>query len=462
VTTILPENKSFENERKILITRFLKDHHIGKMLNQCNFRKTKGIPCLHLLEFLILLVFSGKNLYRILAAKNRDSFEFHKDCVYRFLNDCHYNWRKFLLMIGSSVIRNYLAPLTSEKRVNVFIVDDSLYSRSRSKAVELLARVKDHVANKYVKGFRMLTLGWSDGNTFLPLAFTLLSSADESNRLCGVASHIDKRTNGYARRKEAQFKSTDALINLLKQAQSYMIPASYLLFDSWFAFPSVICKIRELKIHTICMLKALPKIYYGYGDKRLNLKSLYAAVKKKRGRAKTLASVIVTIGYKEDGTPIQAKILFVRDKNRSREWLALLSTDIELQDEEIVRIYGKRWDIEIFFKMAKSHLRLAKEFQGRSYDSMVAHTTIVFIRYIILALESRCGQDQRTIGELFFACCDELKDLSLIEALQRVFTLLQSSLQACFQATEAEIRKLLAFLIDALPKCFKEKLAFCS
>jgi len=66
-----------------------------------------------------------------------------------------------------------------------------------------------------------------------------------------------------------------------------------------------------------------------------------------------------------------------------------------------VRIYGKRWDIEVFFKMCKSYLNLSKEFQGRSYDCMVAHTTIVFTRYIMLALERRNGNDLRTLGELF-------------------------------------------------------------
>jgi len=34
--------------------------------------------------------------------------------------------------------------------------------------------------------------------------------------------------------------------------------------------------------------------------------------------------------------------------------------------------------LEIFFKISKSNLNLEKEFQGRSYDSIVAHTTIVF------------------------------------------------------------------------------------
>lgn len=54
--------------------------------------------------------------------------------------------------------------LTSDERVNILIVDDSFYDRSRSKSVELLARVKDHTDNRYKKGFRMLTLDWSDGN----------------------------------------------------------------------------------------------------------------------------------------------------------------------------------------------------------------------------------------------------------------------------------------------------------
>ena len=53
------------------------------------------------------------------------------------------------------------------------------------------------------------------------------------------------------------------------------------------------------------------------------------------------------------------RIVFVPgDKNRGR--LALLCTDTALADEEIIRLYGKRWDIEVFFKMCKQHLRGAK------------------------------------------------------------------------------------------------------
>lgn len=113
--------------------------------------------------------------------------------------------------------------------VNVLIIDDSLYSRNRSKAVELIARVKDNVSGKYVKGFRLLTPGWYDGNTFLPLGFTLLSFANEENKLCTSNNSTDRRTNGAKLRKEAILKYPAAMLNLIKKAVEYGIPASYVL-----------------------------------------------------------------------------------------------------------------------------------------------------------------------------------------------------------------------------------------
>lgn len=44
---------------------------------------------------------------------------------------------------------------------------------------------------------------------------------------------------------------------------------------------------------------------------------------------------------------IPVKIVFVRNRNKWRECLYILSTDIELSDAEIVRIYGNRWSIGV-------------------------------------------------------------------------------------------------------------------
>jgi IS4 transposase len=57
--------------------------------------------------------------------------------------------------------------------------------------------------------------------------------------------------------------------------------------------------------------------------------------------------------------------------------------DVFILDEEVVQLYGKRWDIGVFFKTVKSYLKLTGECYSRSYDVLVAHTIVVFSRYIL-------------------------------------------------------------------------------
>ena len=73
----------------------------------------------------------------------------------------------------------YFDILTDRSRFKALVLDDSVIERSRSKAVELLAFVFDHVIGKSVRGFNLLTLGWTDGFSFIPVAFNMLSSAKQ-------------------------------------------------------------------------------------------------------------------------------------------------------------------------------------------------------------------------------------------------------------------------------------------
>jgi hypothetical protein len=81
-------------------------------------------------------------------------------------------------------------------------------------------------------------------------------------------------------------------------------------------------------------------------------------------------------------------------------------------EEEIIRIYGKRWGIEVFFKMCKSYLKLTGECRSMSYDAMTAYVAIVFARYVMLSSENRVRTNERTFGELFYEVCDELPDIT--------------------------------------------------
>lgn len=143
------------------------------------------------------------------------------------------------------------------------------------------------------------------------------------------------------------------------------------------------------------------------------------------------------------------------NRNKKSEWLAILSTDCALSEQEIIRIYGMRWDIEVFFKTTKSLLKLQKEFQGRSYDLMISRTTIVFSRFILLSWQNRCHTDHRTLGGMFYELCDEVNELDWAVALTDLFKIFDDVLQQTTKRLNQLIKSQLAQWMAGLPNYIK-------
>ena len=392
----------------------LKELQIGKLLRKSNITKSCGISAYEVFQFLLLLAFQGKNLFRFLNSKHKDQ-AVSKNTYYRFLNETSYNWSRFLLLLAVKVTTTFHS-LTRPERVKVLVLDDSVIKRNRSKAVELLARVWDHVEHKYQKGFTLLTLGWSDGYSFIPTGFNMLSSAKKSNRYQEISDTLDHRTNGFKARKESMMQKTDAAILLIKNTLNAGIKADYVLMDTWFTTEPMLKEILLLGIDVIGMVKQL-KQRYTYCGKQYTLPELKRFVRFE-GAKNIFGSLVVTT---KTGIPV--KIVFVRNRNKKSECLYILSTNCSLDNGEIVRIYGNRWSIECFFKSSKSFLKLGTEFQSRTYDAMVSHTAIVFTRYTILEWIRRNQNDQKTYGELFFMFCEDIQDMDLTNALQSLMAL---------------------------------------
>lgn len=408
-------NQMTQNENtKNQFSCAIKELQIGKLLRKSNITKNCGISAYEIFQFLLLLVFQGKNLFRFLNSKHKEQ-AVSKNTYYRFLNETSYNWSRFLLLLAVKVT-SVFDRLTRPERIKVLVLDDSVIKRNRSKNVELLAKVYDHVEHRFQKGFTLLTLGWSDGYSFIPVGFNLLSSASQSNRYQEISETVDHRSNGYKARKESMMSKTDAAILLVKKALSAGITADYILMDTWFTTEPMIQKLLEEGIDVIGMVKQLKQRYI-YKGKSYTLPELQKFVRFE-GAKNIFGSLCVTT---KNGIPV--KIVFVRNRNKKSECLYLLSTDQSLSDSEIVRTYGNRWSIECFFKASKSYMKLGTEFQSRSYDAMVSHTTIVFTRYILLEWIRRNENDQRTYGELFFMFCDEIQDMDLTSALQGLMSL---------------------------------------
>jgi len=428
-----------------VIQNFFSEFQFTEILKELKFHKTDGFSCFTIIKKIFVLIFTGKNWFRIFS-DSRSKSTFGKDVIYRFLNSVKWQWEELLLSLSSKIIY-WLTSFTSDSRYKVLIADDTFYDRTRSKAVELLSWIYDHVDGKSKKGFTNLTAGWSDGHTFIPLQFRLVSSKNHKN-IKRRTEYVKEKYPGYTRRIQAKKKKTELLFDMVQAIKDKSIKYKQLLFDSWFAFPKIITRFKAMGVTVITMLKKSPKIFYTFRDKICSLTKIYSLAKRRMDKKANRFSVIVWINNFDDGIKTKARILFIREK---KQWLALLTTDLDISEEEIVEIYGIRWNIEIFFKMCKSHLKLAKEFQGRSFDMLVAHTSIVYIRYIMLAVMVRKNNDERTFGELFFYLSDEVKSISFFEALQLILSLLKDFLKDKFLLSEEEVKRLLSEFINSLP-----------
>ena len=449
--SILPQDQDGQDLFNA-ISSFFCTFGIGNLLRKCNAQKEKGVPILDIFKYKLCNVFSDRSMY---MQQKTGSFKesFSKNTFYRFLNSPKTNWLRFTTLLSKKVV-DKVEPLTDDERVNAFIVDDSLFERTSCKKTELGSRVFDHTSMKYRKGYRLMTLGWTDGNTFLPINSCLLASSKEHN-LIGPVEQFDGRSLAAKRRKFAQMKGTEVMIELLRNAHSAGHSADYVLFDTWFSSPAQLIAVKNLGLDSIAMIKKSSRIYYEYEGEQLSIKKIFGICKKRRGRSKYLLSVNVMVGKEK----IPAKIVCVRNKKNKKDWIAFICTNPELSEEEIIRIYGKRWQIEVFFKTCKSYLNLISECHSLTYDALTAHVAIVFTRYLMIAMEQRRNEDDRTLGEIFYFFTDELRDITFGESFQIIITAMIDSVCAIFQPTEEQLELFIEMFVGRLPEYIRNSLA---
>ena len=214
--------------------------------------------------------------------------------------------------------------------------------------------------------------------------------------------------------------------------------------------------VKALDYDVIGMVKKTPKMFFRYNNEDMPLTSIYKKNKKKRGRSKYLLSVMIEVV--KDGGVIPAKVVYVRNRNKKKDYLCLISTDISLNEEEIIRIYGKRWDTEVFFKVCKSYLNLSKECNALSYDALTAHTAVVFTRYMMLSLESREANDQRSMGEILLYFTDEMSDITWIQTFQMLLEMFRTILADNTELSEEKIDELVDAFMNTLPIVLKSRL----
>lgn len=389
-------------------------------------------------------IFQQRSLYRAEKTKH-----FTTRTVRNVLNDARINWQRLTCLLAGGII-DYLRRIKTldGRRKLAFVLDDTLIKRSFLKKTELLAKTYDHD--------RGLTLAITDGNTLLPVNYALMSSENQRNRIGSPARFTDLRTLAGQRRAQAQRKVNLVGIELLKQAMDNQITADYVLFDTWFSSPKMFKTVIDLGIVGIGMIKNTVKVHYRYQNKLMSDKAIYQLLRRSQRRQpdKYQYSVIVEAHAGDYTFPL--RLVFVTKRGHTNKFLVLASTNPGLTPDKIIQMYGHRWQIEGFFKVAKQYLRLDRS-QIQSYDGFCAHFALVMMAYDILAWQQRESVDYHSMGDLFFELNRDLTDITLIEALTQLLVNLVSYVSGKI-FIEKKINEFLNEFFDQLPGSFSKLL----
>jgi hypothetical protein len=301
--------------------------------------------------------------------------DYKKDTYYRFDRMEKANWERLQLETARNVILD-IESRTEENHVNVLIFDDSLYKRTGGKGTDLCAKVFDHNDHKMRNGYRMMTGGWSNSETYIPFSQVLLSTRSKENMI-GRDEPVDLRTLRGKRRARAKEKGTVVVQSMVQEAQKVGIPFDYVLFDTWFSSPAQLVALDGINAKVIAMIKKNSTKYSVVDPKdneakKLDVKEIYSRFKKRPGRSRYLLSVTVKVSDK-NGNAIPAKLVYVRNRNNRKQWICFICTDMKCSPEDVLRYYSIRWQTEEYFLVAKSHLRLRTECHSTSYDAITSH-----------------------------------------------------------------------------------------
>ena len=79
--------------------------------------------------------------------------------------------------------------------------------------------------------------------------------------------------------------------------------------------------------------------------------------------------------------------------------LLLLTNQFDLPAAMIAELYRKRWQVELFFKWIKQHLRI-RNFYGRTPNAVRAQIWSAICAYLLVAIAKRRLNIQRTLNEI--------------------------------------------------------------
>ena len=382
--------------------------NLKTILRKSNFSKKEGAEVhMVVLHFVYMLVMNKK----IFTFRNQSNDSFKKDVYYRLLANSSYNWRS-LLSLSSLKILSLLHKIQDSKAIKVFIIDDTVEDKVGKNIEGSCDSIYSNKEKRKVRGLNVVSLNYSDGFSNFMLDFAIAMNKYARVAIDDFTNKVDHRSNAHKRRLETMKGKSQIAIDMVKRAVESGIYADYLLVDSWYSKPVFLKEMNTLGLKVISRMANNNKIWNFLGKEK-SLEAIYNKFKEtktakpgKYGKKIKFTYFSVVVEHKNAG---KLKIVFIKTKEKL---IPIVSTDLEISDEEIIEIYKRRWDIEQGYKELREHFGFGKE-ENRIYEALIARITLSMFTYNIVSYINRISNEPKTIGGLFKDLECELHTLAI-------------------------------------------------
>ena len=386
---------------------------LNSLLGQVGIKKEKGHSIIEMLMIFMIVTLEGrKSLFSGIKFNNLSKL---KTPINDMLNNPNYKWRNLLYKITVMYIK-----LSTDTKDSCLIVDDTSKKKTGKKG-EFLSWFYDHSIGTYFRGYQNITAVWCNTKSAIITDFELKIGKKKTKH--SPRPKYNKSTHTEQRNRFAQETKTEIVIKMIKRALQRKIPFKYILWDSWFnnntSYKYIFEKLIPQGKVLISMLKNGHQ-KYRYGNRDFNLKELYRrsenwSLNNNTGiKSKSIIVYILdTTSSKKinERTKIgKIKICFFKYPHVKR-WKAILSTDLNLSEEEVLKIYLRRWSIECIFKEVKQYFGYDQS-KSSKYCAMVADLTIRYMFYNMLCYKKH-KDEYASMEQLLIEFCEQLEETFL-------------------------------------------------
>ena len=271
---------------------------------------------------------------------------------------------------------------TATNDSGILILDDSILEKTKGK-MEGVDKFYSVSEKKFVHAHDKVSLHYSDPVKDYPLDFFFYLK-EKSFREGMISSDFNFQTK------------IDLAVKLLEE-NAPRTNARILVYDSWYFSKKLVETASQLGLDWVTRAKQNRLVKYN--REWLPLKDLISRLK-----GETWKKIPFKARLDEEETRYQymleltvrmrrigiVKLVVVKDKFDNKKGIFLVSNNLGFSAKKIIRIYSKRWDIEVFYRSAKANLGLGK-YMLRKLKGIIKYSYLVFFSAVFLEWSKLVG-----------------------------------------------------------------------